>query len=225
MKKDRINIVYEDKFIIVVNKPVKLLTISTDNEKEKTLFHKVISYEKSKHKNNKVFIVHRLDKDTSGLIVFAKNEKIKKELQDNWDKNVKRKYVAVLEGKLEKTSGTIKNYLKETNTFMTFSSNKPDCGKLAITKYKVLNKSKAYTLVDIEILTGRKNQIRVHMNDLDHPIVGDKKYGAKTNPLNRLGLHAYFLEFKHPVTNQLVTFETKMPTLFLNMFTKKDINS
>lgn len=221
MKKDRINIVYEDKFIIVVNKPAKLLTISTDNEKEKTLFHKVISYEKSKHKNNKVFIVHRLDKDTSGLIVFAKNEKIKKKLQDNWDKNVKRKYIAVLEGKLEKTSGTIKNYLKENNTFMTFSSNNPERGKLAITKYQVLNKSKAYTLVDIEILTGRKNQIRVHMNDLCHPIVGDKKYGAKTNPLNRLGLHAYFLEFKHPVTNQLVTFETKTPTSFLNMFTKK----
>lgn len=224
MKKDKINIIYEDKFIIVVNKPAKLLTISTDNEKERTLFHKVISYEKSKNKNNKVFIVHRLDRDTSGLIVFAKNEKVKKILQDNWDKNVKRKYVAVVEGKVQKENGTIKNYLKETSTFMTYSSDKPECGKLAITKYKVLNKSKSYTLVDIEILTGRKNQIRVHMNDMNNPIIGDKKYGAKTNPLNRLGLHAYLLEFKHPVTNQLLTFETNLPTLFLNMFTKKDIS-
>lgn len=223
MRKDRINIVYEDKFIIVVDKPPHLLTISTDNEKEKTLFHKVISYEKQKNKNNKIFIVHRLDKDTSGLIVFAKSEKVKKILQDNWDKMAKtRGYIAVVEGKVEKKNDTIKNWIKERTDFTSFTSDKPNDGKLAITKYELLNTSKSYSLLKIEILTGRKNQIRVHMKDIGHPIIGDKKYEAKTNPLKRLALHANFLELKHPVTNEILKLESKIPVEFLNMFKKKD---
>jgi RluA family pseudouridine synthase len=222
MKKDRINIIYEDKFIIVVNKPPHLLTISTENEKERTLFHKVISYEKQKNKNNKIFIVHRLDKDTSGLIVFAKSEKVKNILQDNWDVLAKtRGYTAVVEGKVEKKKDTIKNWIKEKANFTSYTSDKPNDGKLAITKYELLNTSKSYSLLKIEILTGRKNQIRVHMNDIGHPIIGDKKYGAKTNPLKRLGLHAYFLELEHPVTHQILKLESQVPTEFLNMFTKK----
>lgn len=219
MKKDKLNIVYEDKFIVVVEKPSKLLTISTNNEKERTLFHKVIVYEKAKNKNNKVFIVHRLDKDTSGLILFAKSERIKKLLQDNWNDQVKRKYLAIVEGKLDKSRGVIKSYLNETKTLKTYSSEKD--GKLAITKYNVLDKNKNYSLLDIEILTGRKNQIRVHMNDIGHPIIGDKKYGAKTNPLGRLGLHAYYLEFNHPITNQKVILECKEPKIFKNLFNKE----
>ena len=219
MKKEKLNIVYEDKFIVVVEKPPKLLTISTNNEKERTLFHKVIVYEKAKNKNNKVFIVHRLDKDTSGLVLFAKSERVKKLLQANWNDQVKRKYLAIVEGKLDKSSGIIKSYLNETKTLKTYSSKKN--GKLAITKYNVLDKNKNYSLLDIEILTGRKNQIRVHMNDIGHPIIGDKKYGAKTNPLGRLGLHAYYLEFNHPITNQKVILECKEPKIFKNLFNKE----
>ncbi|MBE6138571.1 MAG: RNA pseudouridine synthase [Firmicutes bacterium] len=223
MRRDRIDIIYEDKFIIVVNKPSNLLTIATDNEKEKTLFHKVISYEKQKNKNNKVFIVHRLDKDTSGLIVFAKSERVKKLLQDNWDRMAKtRGYVAVVEGKVVKKEGTIKNWIKERTNFTSYTSNKPNDGKLAITKYSVLNVSKSYSLLNIKILTGRKNQIRVHMNDIGHPIIGDKKYGAKTNPLKRLGLHANILELEHPITHKLITFECTIPMQFQNMFESVD---
>ena len=218
MKKDKIKIIYEDKFIIVVDKPAHLLTIATDNEKEKTMFHKVISYEKSKNKNNKVFIVHRLDRDTSGLLIFAKAERIKNILQKNWDNMVKtRGYVAVVEGKVEKKEDTIKSYLKEGKNLITYSTNSKD-GKLAITKYKCINKSKSYSLLDIEILTGRKNQIRVHMKEMNHPIIGDKKYNSKTNPLKRLGLHANKLEFYHPVTGEYMKFESKTPKEFISMF-------
>ena len=221
MKKDKIDIIYEDKFIIVVNKPAHLLTISTENEKERTLFHKVINYEKQKNKNNKIFIVHRLDRDTSGLIVFAKSEKVRKILQDNWDEMAKtRGYVAVVEGRIEKKKDTIKNWIKEKIDFTSYTSDKPNDGKIAITKYELLNTSKSYSLLKIEILTGRKNQIRVHMKDIGHPIVGDKKYGAKTNPLKRLGLHANILELKHPITHQILKLESKVPSIMLNMFSK-----
>ena len=216
MRKDRIKILYEDKSIIVVSKPSHLLTISTDNEKEKTMFHKVIEYERKKNKNNKVFIVHRLDKDTSGILVFAKNERIKRQLQDNWQ-NTKRYYQAVVEGNVEKKEDTIKSYLKENKALITYSTNKSD-GKLAITKYKVIKTNKKYSLLDIEILTGRKNQIRVHMNDINHPIIGDKKYNAKTNPIKRLGLHANKLILQHPITKQPMTFEDKTPKEMLSLF-------
>lgn len=218
MKKEKLDIIYEDKFIIVVNKPPHLLTIATEKEREKTLFHQVIEYEKKKNKSNKIFIVHRLDQDTSGLVMFAKNEHIKHLLQDNWD-NVKRKYIAVVEGKVLKTSETIKSYLKENNHLITYSTNKG--GKLAITKYSLLKTSKSYSLLDIEIYTGRKNQIRVHMNDIGHPIIGDKKYGAKTNPLGRLGLHAYLLEFTHPITKEYLKLENNYPESFIKMFSNK----
>ena len=218
MTKDKINIVYQDKFMLIINKPHKLLTISTNNEKERTLFHKVFNYEKQKHKNNKVFIVHRLDRETSGLIIFAKNEHVKKVLQDNWDKLIKtRGYVSVVEGTVKEDNGTVKNYLKENNEFITYSSDKIDDGKLAITKYKTLKRSKKYSLLHIELLTGRKNQIRVHMTDLGHPIVGDKKYGSNINPINRMALHAYKLELTHPITNENLSFETTIPKVFLNL--------
>ena len=219
MKKDKIDIIYEDKFIIVVNKPAHLLTISTENEKERTLFHKVINYEKQKNKNNKIFIVHRLDRDTSGLIVFAKSEKVKKILQDNWDEMAKtRGYVAVVEGRIEKKKDTIKNWIKEKIDFTSYTSDKPNDGKIAITKYELLNTSKSYSLLKIEILTGRKNQIRVHMKDINHPIIGDKKYGSKTNPINRLGLCANSIKFIHPVTKKEMHIEVAIPSNFLKLF-------
>ena len=129
-----------------------------------------------------------------------------------------RGYVAVVEGKVEKKRDTIKNWIKERSNYTSYTNNKSNDGKLAITKYELLNTSKSYSLLKIEILTGRKNQIRVHMNEMGHPIIGDKKYGAKTNPLKRLGLHANILELEHPITHQIIKFETKVPTQFVNMF-------
>ena len=216
MKKDKLDIIYEDKAIIVINKPSHLLTISTDNEKEKTLFHKVLMYEKKKNKNNKVFIVHRLDKDTSGLVLFAKDEKTKFKLQNNWDKDTKRGYVAIVNGKT-KNKETLKSYLAETKTLLVYSTDDRKIGKLAITEYEKLLENKKYTLLKIHILTGRKNQIRVQLSDINNSIVGDKKYGqSKFDPLRRLCLHANYLEIIHPITNKKMVFETPIPKEFMS---------
>lgn len=217
-KKDKLDIIYEDKEIIVVNKPSKLLTIATDNEKEKTLFHKVITYEKKKNKNNKIFIVHRLDKDTSGIVLFAKSEELKRAFQDNWDNLVKvREYVAIVEGKPPKDKGVVRSWLKETKTLLVYSSNRMGDGKEAITHYRKVMGNNKFTMLDILIDTGRKNQIRVHMSDLGCPIVGDKKYNSKTNPIRRMGLHANKLVILHPKTNKEMTFECDIPSSFIKV--------
>lgn len=215
MKKDKLDIVYEDKDIIVINKPTHLLTISTDNEKEKTLFHKVYLYLKKKNKNNKVFVVHRLDKDTSGLIVFAKSEIVKKKLQNNWNQSI-RNYVAVVNGNVEKEKDTLRSYLKETKTLLVYSTNDKS-GDLAITSYQKIMANKEYSLLSINIKTGRKNQIRVQLNDINHSIVGDKKYGIKKDPLRRLCLHANYLEFMHPITNKKMSFDIDIPNTFISL--------
>ena len=211
----KLKIIYEDKYLIVVFKPANILTISTETEKENTLFHEVSTYEKKKFKGNKVFIVHRLDKETSGLIIFAKSPKVKNILQENWQ-NVKRIYIALLEGKLE-GKGKIESYLKETKTMLTYSTKNHKEGQYACTKYQALKSSNKYTLVEIEILTGRKNQIRVHMKDIKHPIVGDKKYGSKNNPINRLCLQATKLEFDHPITKEKIILELPIPNEYINL--------
>ena len=212
----KLDIVYQDKDIIVVNKDAHLLTIGTEKERDNTLYHKVLMYEKTKRKSNKIFIVHRLDKETSGLVLFAKREDIKDILQNNWDiYAIERKYVAVVEGKLKKKEDTLKNHLMENSIHHVYVS---DNGKLAITKYKVLKESKSYSLLDIVITTGRKNQIRAQLSNIGSPIIGDKKYNAKTNPLRRLGLHANKLVIRHPITNEVMTFESKVPSEFMRMF-------
>ena len=211
-KKDKLKILYEDKLIIIISKPSNLLTIGTNKEHNNTLYRKVSEYVKKQHKSNKIFIVHRLDKDTSGIIAFAKTEPVKRILQRNWDKT-KRKYVALVEGKVTK-GDTIKNYLAETKTLKTYITNDKKIGKLAITKYKPIKNNKEYTLLDIEILTGRKNQIRVHMGSINHAIVGDKKYNSKKNPIRRMCLHATYLEFTHPITNKKLIIEDKYPNIF-----------
>lgn len=217
---ERLDIIYEDKDIIVVNKPAGLLTVSTDKEKEKTLFHKVYTYIKKKNKNNKIFIVHRLDKDTSGLVLFAKNESLKIKFQNDWDSLAKeRKYIAIVHGNVEKDHNEVISWLKETKTLITYSSNKFGDGKKAITNYRVVAKTTKYTLVDIVIKTGRKNQIRVHMKDEGYPIVGDTKYGIKDG-FKRMYLHAYKLTICHPITNKILTFETDVPNEFIKMIEK-----
>ena len=212
-----IDIIYEDKDIIVINKPSGLLTVATEKEKNKTAYHLVMEYLKKKNKNNRIFIIHRLDKDTSGIIMFAKNERAKHLYQDNWNDIVKKRcYYAVIDGKMEKKEGTIKSYLKE-NGNMVYSV-KDRSGKLAITEYKVLKERKNISLLDINLKTGRKNQIRVHMKENKTPILGDLKYGEKSKLINRLALHAYKLELVNPVTKKLLTFEINMPNEFKTLF-------
>lgn len=212
-----IDIIYEDKNIIVINKPSGLLTVATEKEKNKTAYHLVMEYLKKKNKNNRIFIIHRLDKDTSGIIMFAKNERAKHLYQDNWNDIVKKRcYYAVIDGKMQNKEGTIKSYLKE-NGNMVYSV-KDRSGKLAITEYKVLKERKNISLLDINLKTGRKNQIRVHMKENKTPILGDLKYGEKSKLINRLALHAYKLELVNPVTKKLLTFEVNMPNEFKMLF-------
>lgn len=214
---EKIDIIYEDKEILVVNKPAGLLTVSTDKEKEKTLFHKVYMYIKKKNKNNKIFIVHRLDKDTSGIVLFAKNESLKMKFQNAWNELAQeRKYIAIVHGNVENKKGQIISWLKETKTLVTYSSKKENDGKKAITNYRVVRSNKKYTLLEIDLKTGRKNQIRVHMKELGDGIVGDTKYGIKDSS-KRMYLHAYKLVVRHPVTNKIMTFETDVPNEFIKL--------
>ena len=217
-----IKVVYEDEYLIAVEKASGILSIATDKEREKTAYNIVKNYVKSRKPLEKLFIVHRLDRETSGVMIFAKTEEMQQILQTNWQKMVlERTYVAVVEGKVEKNSDTIVSYLKENSAFVTFSSDKEIEGsKKAITHYTVLKRSKGFSLVEANIETGRKNQIRVHMQSLGHSVVGDKKYGATTNPLGRLGLHAKSIIFKHPKTGKILSFQTGIPAKFSGMFKK-----
>lgn len=213
--KKKLDILYEDKFLIIINKPSNLLTISTEKEKERTLFHYVYDYLKKKNKRNKVFIVHRLDKDTSGIIMFAKDEATKFYMQENWNK-VKRNYVAVVNGKIENKKGVIKNYLMETKTHLTYSVNDKN-GKLAITEYEKVLENKKYTMLSLALKTGRKNQIRVGLAEMGNPIVGDKKYGIKKDPIRRMALHANYMEFIHPKTKEKIIIDIDIPDSFVNL--------
>ena len=210
-------IVYEDDNIIVVNKPSGLLTIATNKEKEKTLYHIVSNYLKSKDKNAKVYIVHRLDKETSGIVLLAKNERIKNQLQENWHDYAKlREYVAVVEGTLKKKEGRIVQNLKETKTNLVYVAKKDD-GKEAITNDKVIKENNNYSLVGINIETGRKNQIRVAFSTLNNPIVGDKKYGDIKSKEKRLYLHANRLKIYYPILKKDILFEVSNPPEFKNI--------
>ena len=206
-----LKIIYEDKNIIVFEKPAGLLTVSTNKEKEKTLYHLVSEYTKYSNKNNKIFVIHRLDRDTSGIVMFAKSEKIKNNYQNNWKELVKkRNYIAVVEGKLEKKQGTITFPLKEVDNMVYVDKG----GKTAITNYQVIKENANYSMLTIDIKTGRKNQIRVHLKEIGHPIIGDKKYGSNINPLKRLGLHANILEIQNFSSKKIQKFESKKPSSF-----------
>jgi len=211
----KMKIIYEDKKLLVIEKDPHVLTISTPKEKLRTLYHEASVYVKKQNPRNKIFVVHRLDKETSGLVVFAKSEDVKRQLQNNWEQT-KRGYLAIVEGHPKKKEDTLKSYLVETKTLDVYSTKDPKKGKLAITEYQVLQENKNYSLLKINIKTGRKNQIRVQLSDIGNPIIGDKKYPSKTNPLKRLGLHSNYLEFK--LDNKTYTFETKYPKDFTKIF-------
>ena len=214
----RVRLVYEDEHILVINKGYGVLSMGTDRIKEGTAYSIMREYVKYSDPRAKVFIVHRLDRDTSGLMLIAKTMEAKDALQHNWNNMVlERKYVAVVEGVMENDEGTVKSYLAENSKFEVFSTDDPAKGQLAITRYKTLKRANGYSLVELQLDTGRKNQIRVHMSDLHHPIVGDRKYGAEHSPINRLALHAFTLRFVHPITKQQMSFETPIPQRFAAM--------
>ena len=198
-----IDIIYEDDYFIGINKPSGLLSISTSKENEVTAYSIVRNYVKKNNKNNKIFVLHRLDRDTSGILLFCKDERLKIDMQNNWDNIVlKRGYLALVLGKLEKKSGVIKSYLYEDKNYFVRSTDNPKYGKLAITNYKVLKSGKKYSLLQIFLDTGRKNQIRVHMNLIGTSILGDRKYGTVKS--DRLYLHSNIFSFIHPISKSEV---------------------
>jgi RluA family pseudouridine synthase len=210
-----LEIIYEDSTVIVVDKPPGMLTMGTEKEKERTVYFAITDYvRKGNAKSYKrIFIVHRLDRDTSGIVIFAKTEKAKFYLQDNWTETNK-KYLAVVHGRLEKPSGTITSYLAENKAFVVYSTSDRENGKLSQTAYKVLKETEEFSLLEVDLLTGRKHQIRVHLADNGNPIVGDRKYGKKDDDHKRIALHALSISFKHPVSGKECFFETDVPEYF-----------
>ena len=218
-KLEGVSIVYEDNDILVVEKERGILSVATQNEREKTAYNILKNYLKEKNSKDKIFVVHRLDRDTSGVMIFAKSEKAQDILQTTWNDSVKeRTYVALVEGNVKKNSDTIISYLAENKAMITYSTDNEEEGKKAVSHYKVLKRNKNYSLLEVNIETGRKNQIRVHMQDLGHSVVGDKKYGSTKNPIKRLGLHAHTIVFKHPITKEVLSFTSKIPEAFLSLF-------
>ncbi len=218
-KNNVLDIIYEDDNIIVINKPSGLLSIASDNEKVETAYRLVLDYVRKNNPKNRVFVTHRIDKDTSGVLLFSKSEKLRDELQANWNDIVtKRGYYALVEGKVIKKEDTIVNYLLETSTNIMFASNDRKNGKKAITHYTVIKSNGKYSLLDVNIDSGRKNQIRVALANINHPIVGDEKYGNKYSVIKRLGLHAYELDIE--ILGNKYVFKTKLPSIFNSVFGK-----
>ena len=210
-------IIYEDKYIIVVDKPSNLLTISTSTETEKTLYHYVSNYVKSKDKHNKIFVVHRLDKDTSGIVVLAKDQKIKELLQNKWNSLASvREYRAVVNGEVKKDKDRLVNYLSKNKQNLVYISNEKE-GKLSITNYLVIKRNTRFSELQILIETGRQNQIRVQLANIGHYIIGDSKYGKKEKGIKRLYLHASKLVLFHPILNKDLTFKADIPDEFINI--------
>jgi len=210
-----LTILYEDRDILVVDKASGLLTISNDKVRENTAYYLVNTYIRkgNSRSRSQVFIVHRLDRDTSGVIVFAKNEKAKRYLQSGWHE-FKKVYYAVVEGSPPEEEGLITSYLAENQAHKMYSVRDPERGKLAKTGYRVLRKAKKCSLLEIDLQTGRKNQIRAHLAEKGCPVVGDKKYGRSNRSARRLSLHAASLCIRHPYTEEQMVFTAKVPACF-----------
>lgn len=213
----QIKIVYEDEDFLAVDKPVGLLSVESDKERD-CAYGRVLAYLQNGDKNARPYVLHRIDKETSGVLVFAKNIKLHSMLKMKWNEYVSaREYYAVAEGVFEQKEGTIVSYLKENVNHLMYST-QDTTGQKAITHYTVLKETEKYSLLLVKIDTGRKNQIRVHMHALGHPIVGDDKYGCSQNPLKRLGLHAGKLQFVHPTTKELITITAPIPAELKTLF-------
>jgi 23S rRNA pseudouridine1911/1915/1917 synthase len=214
-----LTILFEDEFLIIINKSEGTLSIATEKQKLHNAYSILSDHIKKTDPRNRLFVVHRLDRETSGLMMFAKSEKVQKLLQESWSATIKeRTYLAVTEGLVKEPEGAIESYLVENKALTVYSTNNPNLGKHAITHYETMKSTEFNSLLKVNLETGRKNQIRVHMKDIGCPIVGDEKYGAKTDPIGRLGLHAWVLSFIHPITNENMFFETAIPTKFKWLF-------
>ena len=209
-----LKILYEDAYIIVVEKKEGLLSVATERQKERTAQHILNEYVKRIHKGNRIYVVHRLDRETSGIMMYAKDEKTQHTLRDNWHDLVRdRRYVTIVQGEMEQDEGTVCSWLTDRKLYVS-SSPTDDGGKYSVTHYHTIKRANGFSLLELQLETGRKNQIRVHMQSLGHPVVGDERYGCEMNPLGRLALHAFKLCFYHPVTHEWMEFETPYPTPF-----------
>jgi 23S rRNA pseudouridine1911/1915/1917 synthase len=214
-------IIYEDDDIIAINKPSGLLSTPSDREKGHTAYRLVSDYVTQKDRNARIFVVHRLDEDTSGVLIFAKSFEVREALQNNWQEIVtNRGYYAIVEGMDIPEEGVLKDYLAQDSTFTVFVCRNPSHGKLAITKYQKIASKNGYSLLDVHLETGRKNQIRVQLGNIGHYVIGDDRYGEPSDPLHRLGLHAYELDFKNPLNNKEYKLNAPMPPEFKKMFFK-----
>jgi len=215
-------ILFEDDNFIVSVKPAGLLTVGTVSEKTKTFYRQINNYVKDKSRDNeRIFIVHRLDKEVSGILIFAKTEAMQEAIKENWYKT-KKLYYALVEGCPDKEKGTIESYLKEGYAMKVYSTNNQEGAKKAITHYEIVKKYENHTLLKVQLGTGRKNQIRVHLSDIGCPIVGDTRYGADEKIVRQIRLHAYYFEFEHPVTHETLKFETPIPPKFIKLGDKDE---
>ncbi len=201
-----LEILYEDRLLLAVNKPEGLLSVATDTERERTAYRMIHD-----SGTEEIFVVHRLDRDTSGVLLFARSAAVRDALQASWDERIGREYTALCEGVFAQKSGRVETLLSETANHVMYSAKN---GLRAVTNYTVTSENDSFSLLRVTLETGRKNQIRAHMLELGHPVVGDKKYGARTNPLGRLGLHARVLTLPHPVTGAPLRIEAPLPRLF-----------
>lgn len=216
-----LRIVYEDDALIVVDKKYGLLSIATDKIIQKTAYHILSEYVKQDAPRNRIFVLHRLDRETSGLMLFAKNQEIQERMQSDWNENVTdRRYYAVVEGRMDPPQGTITSYLAENKAFKVYATT-PEEGREAVLEYRTLKTVPDYSLLEVSLETGRKNQIRAQLESVKHPIAGDKKYGAQTNPAGRVALHAGKIAFIHPVTGEEMAFESPLPYKFHAIFDRK----
>lgn len=213
-----LTILYEDRDIIVVEKPSGLLTIGTDRDKTRTAHTILNEYVRrgDPRSRNRVYIVHRLDRETSGILIFARSETAKIYLQEHWQETDKR-YLTVVSGRLAEKAGTISSYLAENSALTVYSTPDPALGKLSHTEYTVLKEAKGFSLLEIRLLTGRKHQIRVHLSEKGHPVVGDRKYGKGNEVHGTLALHAGSISFTHPVSGKRLTFTTRIPDYFIRL--------
>jgi len=210
-----ITIVYEDNDIIVIDKHSGVLSVATGHREKNTAYSHLYDHVKKNNRDGKIFIVHRLDRETSGLMLFAKSTRVQKIFQKSWNEIIRERcYVALAEGVVDPPEGEISSYLKENRQMVVYSGQEDGDGQWAVTRYETIKTVPGFSLLKLSLRTGRKNQIRVHLKDIGHPVTGDKKYGATMNPIGRLGLHAMVLAFRHPVNGREMRFETPVPRKF-----------
>ena len=213
----KLKIVYEDEAIIIINKKEGLLSVGTQKQQDETAYNMLNNYIKSKDKHKQIYLLHRLDRDTSGIMMFAKSKEIQTVMQENWNNIIlERTYIALVHGTPIKTNDTIISYLTEDKS-TKMHSHKENYGQKAVTSYRVVETNKSFSLLELELQTGRKNQIRIHLQSIGHPILGDKKYGNDFHKQERLFLHAKTLSFKHPISNEIMKFEIDVPNCFYKL--------